>query len=81
MSVFANCNTVARRLLIPAIITFCLAPVSFAHAANSPLPRSTPEAQGISSRAILDFVQGVDKNVNTPFRQKRFMIVRYAAIV
>ena len=60
------------------MIAFCIAHVSFAHAANSPLPRSTPEAQGISSRAILDFVQGVDKNVNT---LHSFMIVRRGQVI
>ncbi len=51
--------------------------MSLAHA-STPLPRSTPEAKGISSRAILDFVQAVDKNVNT---LHSFMIVRHGHVI
>lgn len=36
-----------------------------ANAASDALPKSTPEAQGISSEAILEFVEAADKNVNT----------------
>src|ERR1700692_4907911 len=37
------------------------------------LPRSTPEAQGISSAAILDFVQSADRQVDA---MHSFMLVR-----
>ncbi len=43
-----------------------------------PLPRSTPEAQGISSQAILDFVQAADKNVNT---FDSFMVLRHGNVI
>jgi CubicO group peptidase (beta-lactamase class C family) len=49
-----------------------------ANAANTPLPRSTPEAQGISSEAILKFVEAADKNVNT---MHSFMIVRHGHVI
>lgn len=42
------------------------------------LPRSTPEAQGISSAAILDFVETADKKINS---LHSFMLVRHGNIV
>src|SRR5882724_9810776 len=45
--------------------------------AKQPLPRNTPEAQGISSEAIQDFVLTVDK-INT---LHSFMIVRHGHVV
>lgn len=61
---------------IPALAAVLLAASPYAQAA--PFPRSTPEEQGISSQAILDFVQAADKNVNT-FHS--FMIVRHGHVV
>jgi CubicO group peptidase (beta-lactamase class C family) len=49
-----------------------------AQAARIALPRSTPEAQGISSRAILEFVAVADKNINT---LHSFMLVRHGHVV
>ena len=46
-------------------------------AADQSLPRSTPEAQGISSQAICDFVAAVDK-INT---LHSFMIVRHGQVI
>jgi CubicO group peptidase (beta-lactamase class C family) len=57
-------------------ITVLLAAMPMAHAAG-PLPRSTPEAQGISSQAILDFVAAEDK-INT---LHSFMIVRHGQVI
>ena len=42
------------------------------------LPRSTPEAQGISSAAILDFVQASDRQVDA---MNSFMLVRHGQVV
>jgi CubicO group peptidase (beta-lactamase class C family) len=47
------------------------------HAASLPLPRSTPEAQGISSRAIREFVTSADK-INT---LHSFMLVRHGCVI
>ena len=44
---------------------------------GQPLPRSTPEAQGISSRAIQDFVSTVDK-IDT---LHSFMLVRHGHVI
>ncbi|HWX23129.1 MAG TPA: serine hydrolase [Candidatus Binatia bacterium] len=48
-----------------------------AHAGSTPLPRSTPEAQGISSQAIRDFVEAADK-INT---LHSFMLVRHGRVL
>ena len=48
-----------------------------AQAAGIALPRSTPEAQGISSKAILGFVEAADK-INT---LHSFMIVRHGRVI
>ena len=44
---------------------------------GQPLPRSTPEAQGISSQAIVDFVSTVDK-IDT---LHSFMLVRHGHVI
>ena len=44
----------------------------------SVLPRSTPEAQGISSAAILDFIEAADKQVNA---MHSFVLVRHGHVV
>jgi CubicO group peptidase (beta-lactamase class C family) len=42
------------------------------------LPRSTPEAEGVSSQAVVDFVEAADKNVDT---FDSFMIVRHGKVI
>jgi CubicO group peptidase (beta-lactamase class C family) len=42
------------------------------------LPRSTPEAEGISSRAVIEFVQAADKNVDT---FDSFMVLRHGKVI
>jgi len=54
-----------------------LAWISYAHAAT-PLPRSTPEAQGVSSRAICDYIETADRQVNT---MHSFMLVRHGHVI
>ena len=46
-------------------------------ATGLPLPRSTPEGQGISSKALLDFVEAVDK-INT---LHSFIILRHGRVI
>ncbi|PYP76908.1 MAG: serine hydrolase [Gemmatimonadetes bacterium] len=46
--------------------------------AQSALPRSTPEAQGISSSAILSFVQAADTGIDG---MNSFMVVRHGHVV
>lgn len=47
-------------------------------ASTAALPRSTPEEQGISAAAILDFVQAADREVNA---MHSFMMVRHGHVV
>ncbi|MEO6786743.1 MAG: serine hydrolase, partial [Chthoniobacteraceae bacterium] len=64
-------------LLLPALIaTAFLASLHSAPAAL-PLPRSTPEAQGVSSRSIGEFIAAADK-INT---LHSFMIVRHGHVI
>jgi CubicO group peptidase (beta-lactamase class C family) len=66
------------RLLLSALIgAVFLAASSRTHAANMPLPRSTPEAQGVSSQAICDFVDEANK-INT---LHSFIIVRHGQVI
>ena len=53
-------------------------PEVHAGASAAVLPRSTPEAQGISSQAVADFVEAADRNVNT---FDSFMIVRHGNVI
>ena len=63
-------------LLSPLIGTMILASVPGAQA-GMPLPRSTPEAQGISSRSVREFVESADR-INT---LHSFMIVRHGHVI
>jgi len=45
------------------------------------LPRSTPEAQGISSAAILDFVEAADQQSDTTHAIQSFVLVRHGHVV
>ncbi len=46
--------------------------------AAQPLPRSTPEAQGVSSAAIREFVETADKTIHT---LHSFMLVRHGHVI
>jgi CubicO group peptidase (beta-lactamase class C family) len=52
--------------------------LSTAAAAAEPLPRGTPEEQGVSSAAVLTFIQEADRQVNT---MHSFMLVRHGRVV
>lgn len=58
-------------------VTLLLALVLRVSAAE-PLPRSTPEAQGISSAAVREFVEATDKEINT---LHSFMLVRHGQVI
>ncbi len=62
-----------RRCWFVALILLCSA---VARAAD--LPRSTPEAQGISSAAVLALVEAIDKNIQYP---NSFMLLRHGHVV
>ena len=83
--VIGPCNFLSRRPVqnamkiqslcqsLVCILVFAALP---ARAAN-PLPRSSPEAQGISSQAAVEFVEALDK-VNTPHS---VMVVRHGQTI
>jgi len=66
-----------RSLFLASIVAIFVAAIPCAHAANLPLPRSTPEAQGISSEAIRDYFASADK-INT---LHSFMLVRHGHVI
>src|SRR5262245_51335392 len=49
-----------------------------ASAPGASLPRSSPEAQGVSSAAILSFVEAADKSINS---LHSFMLLRHGHVV
>ncbi len=63
--------------LVLTVVAIFLAGIAYAHAINMPLPRSTPEVQGISSEAIRDFFVATDK-INT---LHSFMLVRHGHVI
>ncbi len=64
------------KFLLPGL--FALFVVPRLPAAEASLPRSTPEAQGVSSQAVLDFVETVDKKIDT---LHSFMVVRHGFVI
>jgi CubicO group peptidase (beta-lactamase class C family) len=65
---------IARRLLL--LLTVAAAPRLAAQSA--PLPRNTPESQGIASRAVLAFVEAADSSIDM---MNSIMIVRHGQVV
>ncbi len=66
-----------KSLVLAALAALLLVQFPEAWAEDVPLPRTTPESQGISSQAIGDFVQALDK-INT---LHSFMILRRGQVV
>ena len=66
-----------KTLLLIAVIasgfSFCMAAEG-----PSPLPRSSPESQGISSSALLGFINAADKKIDA---MHSFMLLRHGAVV
>jgi CubicO group peptidase (beta-lactamase class C family) len=65
------------RLLLP-VFALSLVLIPLAQAKDTSLPRSTPEAEGVSSQAILEFVETADKEINT---LHSYMIVRHGKVI
>lgn len=59
-------------------VLLLLAPGRAMHAASAVLPRSTPEAQGVSSAAVRAFIEAADKEINT---LHSFMLLRHGRVV
>lgn len=62
----------------PLLFRASLALVLISSAARAGLPRSTPEAQGVSPAGIRDYVETADRQVNT---MHSFMLVRHGHVV
>jgi CubicO group peptidase (beta-lactamase class C family) len=65
--------------LSSAIVTFALSALALVAArAGQPLPRSTPEAEGVSSAAVRTFVEAANTKVDT---MHSFMLLRHGKVV
>ena len=62
------------RSLSVAVLLILTAP----HAVGADLPRSTPEAQGVSSQAVSTFIEAADKNIDA---LHSFMLVRHGHVI
>jgi CubicO group peptidase (beta-lactamase class C family) len=62
-----------RPLAFVALVVLGVAPSS-----GADLPRSSPEAQGVSSAAVLAFVETADKNIDS---LHSFMLIRHGRVV
>jgi CubicO group peptidase (beta-lactamase class C family) len=67
-----------KTLILFALIACCGRLGLAADADSSRLPRSSPEAQGIASSAILGFVESADRNIDT---LHSVMLVRHGHVV
>jgi CubicO group peptidase (beta-lactamase class C family) len=66
------------KILLFLRFSFFLLLAGYASAAEMALPRSTPEAQGISSTAIRDFIEAADAQIHT---LHSFMLVRNGHVI
>ncbi len=62
------------KVLLTAVFYFLSSPIM----AQTNLPRSTPEAQGVSSTELLEFLEDADTNIDT---MNSFMLVRHGHVV
>ena len=64
---------------VPVLLLFSTGLIaSSVHAQQLSLPRSSPEAQGVSSAVILDFIETADREVSS---MHSFMLVRHGHVV
>ena len=68
-------RNLTRRL--PALV-FLVAGISPVFAGVARLPRSTPEEQGVSSKALLEFVEQADAKVDA---MHSFMMLRHGKVI
>src|SRR5689334_21115194 len=64
--------------LILGIMAIVLAAGIRTYGAEGSLPRSTPEAQGVSSKAIVEYIEAADKKINT---MHSVMVVRHGQVI
>ena len=68
------------KTFIVAVVLVCLGVVGVS-GESSALPRSTPEEQGISSSAIVAFIEAADRQAATTNAIHSFMLVRHGQVV
>ena len=61
-----------------AVLTLLNTPLPLTQAKSPHLPRSSPEAQGVSSEQIRTYIEAADRGVNT---MHSFMLVRHGQVV
>src|SRR5579884_1566337 len=66
----------SMRILVS--LALWLAVVSRAIAAVTPLPRSSPEEQGVSTSAVIDYLESADRQLDT---MHSFMLVRHGHVI
>ena len=66
-----------RKMICVLMVALAFAPGIYAQTPGG-LPRSTPEAQGVSSKAIREFIEAADKEINT---MHSFMLMRHGQVV
>ena len=72
-------HAVRRTALALALLLSAAVPTSIrGAAAPAPLPRSTPEAQGVSSARLLAFIDAVDANIDA---MHSVMLLRHGQLV
>src|SRR5277367_6834746 len=69
---------IPKRILAALLCLSCVPAVSRAEEASLKLPRSTPEEQGVSSGALLGFVQEADQKVDA---MNSFILIRHGHVV
>ena len=67
-----------RLLPLALVFSVCTAVAAATRPGPTRLPRSTPEAQGISSSAIRAFVEAADEQIDA---MNSFMLVRHGHVV
>ncbi|MCX7666751.1 MAG: serine hydrolase [Gemmataceae bacterium] len=72
-----SCSTGEQRYDSTALLEFC-AKESKEEVSVKSLPRSSPESQGVSSKAMREFIEALDSEINT---MHSLMVVRHGKVI
>src|SRR5258708_3295876 len=78
MFMLALMKAFSNSLRLTAIAAILLIAHGSALGASMPLPRSSPEGQGVSSAVVRAYIEAADRQVNT---MHSFMLVRHGKVV
>ena len=70
-------HTIGTRL-VACLLLLALGSAGLAQTTPAQLPRSTPEAQGLSSAALSSFIEQADREIDT---MNSFLLVRHGHVV